>query len=307
MRVKGAGKREAGALRAPVLPTCSLVPARTPAVSATRALQKPVGTSVGRNYARAPMNAASACLYSLGYTLLMSERAVLAALRTGSDQTVRDHAFTWATNLCATCGVQVHSEGVESVDWSRPLIVMCNHQSLFDIPVVMVGLNRPFGFVTKKELFRIPAFGNAMHRLGCVEIDRRRAASARGALQDAAQRVQDGNSLVVFPEGTRGKLGELLPFKKGPFFLLQAAKVPALPVAMIGTHRVLPKGSLRVRPSEVLVRVGRLVECEGETTQAREAVRVQVREQIEQMMPLRLTRSAWEAGPSARARRCTNR
>lgn len=194
----------------------------------------------------------------------MSELAVVRSVFQRSDVPVREVALAWGKNLCRDCRIEVKTSALDTVDWSQPLVVLSNHQSLVDIPVILAGIGRPFGFVTKKELFRIPAFGTAMVRLGCVEIDRRDRDSARQSLAEAARSVREGASIVAFPEGTRSADGSLLPFKKGPFYLIQQSGVGAVPIALRGTREVLPRGSLQPRAGTVELRVGTPLRCEDD-------------------------------------------
>jgi 1-acyl-sn-glycerol-3-phosphate acyltransferase len=219
------------------------------------------------------MHPAAGTLFTLSYTFAMSERAVLASMLQGSDQVVRDVALRWARNLCKYNGVRVHVDGLQRVAWEQPLVIVSNHQSHFDIPVIMAGVGRPLGFLTKRELFRIPAFGLAMRKLGCVAIDRDDKAGARASVELAARRVREGAQLVVFAEGTRSDDGMLQPFKKGPFYLIQEAGVQAVPVALVGTHQVAAKHTYRVHSADVYVRIGEPIVCDGNSAQARAQLR----------------------------------
>lgn len=223
-------------------------------------------------------------LRAFAYTLGMSELAVARSVLQRSDAPVRDVALAWGQGLCRQCGIEVRARGLDQFDWSQPAVVLSNHQSLVDIPVILAGIGRPFGFVSKKELFGIPAFGTAMIRLGCVEIDRRDRDSARQSLSAAARRVRDGGSIVAFPEGTRSADSGLLPFKKGPFYLVQQSGVCAVPIALRGTRDILPRGSLQPRPGTVELRVGTPLRCEDDSPQARDRLRSQTHEQILQML-----------------------
>jgi len=224
------------------------------------------------------MHPAAASLYGLGYTLLMSRRALVQARRSSSREAVGAVALHWAQTLCQRCGVHVVAEDLQRIDWNQNLVVAANHQSLFDIPVLLTALGRAFGFLTKRELFRIPAFGQAISQLGCVSIDRSDRTSASEAISSAAERVREGASLVVFPEGTRSADGQLGAFKKGPFYLVQEAGVPVVPVALVGTGRVLHKHGVLVNPAEVTVRAGEPLRCADNTVSAREALRSSVRD-----------------------------
>ncbi len=223
-------------------------------------------------------------LGSFAYTFAMSELALARAMLQRSDDPVRQVTPDWGPGLCRRCGIEVRTQGLDHFDWSQPVVVLSNHQSLVDIPVILAGIGRAFGFVTKKELFRIPAFGQVLVRLGCVEIDRRDRDSARQSLAEAARSVREGASIFAFPEGTRSADGALLPFKKGPFYLIQQSGVAAVPIALRGTRDILPRGSLRPSPGVVELRVGRPLRCADDSAQARDDLRTQAYEQILEML-----------------------
>jgi 1-acyl-sn-glycerol-3-phosphate acyltransferase len=224
--------------------------------------------------------------FTLSYTFVMSERALLASAVRGNEA-VKGTALQWSRTMCSRCDVQVHAAGVDRVQWDRPLVIVSNHQSHFDIPVIMAGLGRAFGFLTKSELFRVPAFGRVLHKLGCVSIDRHNKGSARSALLEGARRVRDGAQLVVFPEGTRTPDGTLQPFKKGPFYLIQEARVAAVPIAVTGTYDVLRKHERVVHPGQVWIDVGHPVQVDNESLEARERLRVRMHTVIGEMLAAR--------------------
>ncbi|MBI4700101.1 MAG: 1-acyl-sn-glycerol-3-phosphate acyltransferase [Deltaproteobacteria bacterium] len=226
------------------------------------------------------MRSARRTLFAMSYTLAMSRRALVAARRERSAEAVRRTAVEWADTLCERLGVRVRAEGIDAVDWDRPLVVMSNHQSLIDVPVIVSGLGRAFGFLAKKELFRVPFFGRAMTGLGCVCIDRGDATSAHRSIAAAGAQVRAGSSIIVFPEGTRGPGGRLLPLKKGPFYLVQAASVPIVPLGLSGTGRVLSRNGLLIYPGEVRLRVGAPLACAGDSAEAREELRARTREAL---------------------------
>lgn len=215
--------------------------------------------------------------FTLSYTLAMSGKALVASALHGTDG-VREVAYEWASGLCRACDVRVRTEGLERLDLSRPLVIASNHQSHADVPCIMMAMGRSFGFLTKKELFRVPVFGPAMLRLGCVSIDRKDPERARVSIAHAAERVRAGASIVVFPEGTRGSGGQLGPFKKGAFHLVQEAKVPMVPIAVLGTSRIMSKTGMLAYGGDVVVRIGAPIVCEDGTTEAREALISKVRE-----------------------------
>src|SRR5215471_10042517 len=144
--------------------------------------------------------------FCLTFTLIMSEAAVASSLLDRSGDTTRRFARFWGTTLCRTCGIRVAARGGERVDWERPLIVMANHQSYVDIPVLYAALPVPFGMLAKRELFRLPLFSAAMRSMRCVSIDRNNRRQSFESLRQAAEQVQHGSSIVIFPEGTRNAL-----------------------------------------------------------------------------------------------------
>jgi 1-acyl-sn-glycerol-3-phosphate acyltransferase len=159
----------------------------------------------------------------------------------------------WARVLLAAAGVQVRYHHLERLRLHPACIFIANHQSMVDIWAMIRVLPAPTRFVAKRELFRIPVFGWALAASGCIPIDRRDRAEAIRSLRRAANRIRAGRPVVLYPEGTRSRDGRLQPFKKGAFHLALAAGVPVVPVAITGSFRVLPPGSLRVTPGPVEV------------------------------------------------------
>src|SRR5439155_6119917 len=160
------------------------------------------------------------------------------------------------TNLCRVCGIEVTTRGGDDVRWSEPLIVMANHQSYVDIPVLYAAMPEPFGMLAKQELFRVPVFSAAMRGMRCVPIDRDNRRQSFESLRQAADQMRSGQSIVVFPEGTRSEDGCIQELKKGPFYLAEMAKVPIVPVGIRGTRHSLAKDGIFVRSGQVHVAIG---------------------------------------------------
>jgi 1-acyl-sn-glycerol-3-phosphate acyltransferase len=216
-----------------------------------------------------------ATTFSLSFTLLMSEAAIASSLLDPSGATTRRYARFWGRTLCRTCGIRVSVRGGETVDWKKPLIVMANHQSYVDIPVLYASLPEPFGMLAKQELFQIPIFSAAMRAMRCVPIDRQNRRQSLDSLRHAAQQVQDGKSIVVFPEGTRSPDGYIHELKKGPFYLAEMARVPIVPVGIRGTRGSLPKNGVSIHEADVEVAMGSsIVPQRGQT--GRDRLRAQV-------------------------------
>jgi len=144
-------------------------------------------------------------------------------------------------------GVRVQQLGLENLDLTRPYIYMCNHVSNLDPPVVIGWLPQRTSVMAKRELFRIPILGRAMRMASVVPIDRRNKDAAITSVRAAADVLRSSLSMVVFPEGTRSPDGHLLPFKKGPFYMASETGAPIVPVTVLNTDKMLPKGAFRLR------------------------------------------------------------
>jgi 1-acyl-sn-glycerol-3-phosphate acyltransferase len=173
---------------------------------------------------------------------------------------------TWARLLLFLSGARVRVEGGERVDWSRPVILVANHQSWFDVFALAAYLPARFRFVAKQELARIPVFGRAWRACGHISVDRGDRGQAIASLEEAGGRIRDERLAVIFfPEGTRSPDGRLRAFKKGAFVLALQTGVPVIPVGIAGSRAIMPKGSFRIRPGEIRVRVGDPLPVEGLT------------------------------------------
>ncbi len=178
----------------------------------------------------------------------------------GSGRTIHSIARAWAHTTLFLLGIKVEASGLENVPRDRPVIFACNHASQMDILALYIGLPVQFRFVVKEELFRIPLLGVAMKAAGYVPINRSGGKAAIRSLQEAARRIREGTSVVIFPEGTRSADGRLAEFKPGGFMLASKSGCPIVPVAISGSHDVLPKGSSLCRPGTIRIDIGRPIE-----------------------------------------------
>jgi 1-acyl-sn-glycerol-3-phosphate acyltransferase len=155
---------------------------------------------------------------------------------------------SWSRRLLEQARVQLNVSGKENIPQEETFVVMSNHQSLYDIPVIFQVLERRVRMVTKQELFRVPGWGRAMRDSGFVPVDRGNRHSAMSSLKLAEKALDAGTNIWIAPEGTRSPSGELLPFKKGGFFLASAAHRRILPVSISGTRDVLAARAWTVHP-----------------------------------------------------------
>ena len=187
----------------------------------------------------------------------------------------------WSRRVLRGAGTPVVVDGYEKIPVGGPVIYASNHSSMFDIWALSATLPGSIRFVAKQELARIPLLGQAMVAAGHVTIDRTNRARAMEAYAKAARTIREmGVSVVVFPEGTRSRSGELGPFKNAPFGLAITAQVPLVPVYVHATFRILPKGAWRLRPMPIQLLIGEPIATAGLTLDDREALRDQVRAAI---------------------------
>lgn len=162
---------------------------------------------------------------------------------------VASHLFT-----CAWCYMyifanplwRVRFEGRDRLPWRGPAVIVSNHLSLIDI-LVLSGLYRPFKWVSKSSIFRVPFIGWNMSLNGYVPLTRGATDSVRRMMARCRELLAQGNPVLLFPEGTRSADGKLQPFRDGAFRMAKAAGVPVIPVALSGTHETLPKHGFVLR------------------------------------------------------------
>ncbi len=187
----------------------------------------------------------------------------------------------WSRLILSLSGVRVTVTGAKNFPRDRPVVILSNHQGAFDIPVLQAFIPAQFRWVAKRSLFKIPLIGWAMGLAGYIAIDRENAASAYKSMEDAAGYIKEGTSVLIFPEGTRSRGGELLPFKKGAFLIAEKSGMDIVPVGIKGTKGIMEKGSLFIRPGGVLLNIGRPFQSKG--LEANELRRVS-REEIEKLL-----------------------
>jgi len=191
----------------------------------------------------------------------------------------------WGRAMVRLAGVRVTLEGATREKLDRPLVVVANHQSWFDVFVLGGFLPGRARFVAKEELRRIPLFGAAWETCGHIRVNRGDRAEAVRSLNEAGVRIRDQRlNVILFPEGTRSPDGQLLPFKKGAFVLAIQTGVPVLPVGISGSRAVMAKGSFGIRPGEIRVRVGEPIPVEGLTTADRDQLLARARTEILALM-----------------------
>jgi 1-acyl-sn-glycerol-3-phosphate acyltransferase len=181
-------------------------------------------------------------------TLAVSAPTVSDALRGRLTREVCDERLeTWASRVVRNAEIVLTVHGREHLAPGQAYVLMSNHQSHMDVPVLYHVLGANLRMIAKKELFELPLFGRAMREAGFVEVDRKNRQRAIASLETAKEHLAAGTHIWVAPEGTRSKTGELLPFKKGGFVLAIDTGAPVLPITIVGTREILRAKGVRSR------------------------------------------------------------
>ena len=186
----------------------------------------------------------------------------------------------WSWLILKTGGIRVRVEGLEHVDPNQTLIFCANHPSAMDIPILFVHLPVQFRFVAKRELFMLPFVGWHLRRAGHIPVDRGRPREALKSFDQAAAKVQEGCSVVLFPEGSRSRTGELGAFKAGTFYLAIRAGVPVVPITLNGTRHVHKPDTYHVRSGQTEMIIHLPIPTAGLTVDDVDALSARVREKI---------------------------
>ncbi|WP_166209551.1 lysophospholipid acyltransferase family protein [Cognatiluteimonas telluris] len=219
-------------------------------------------------------------VFTLAWTAGWICLALLVRLLGARRLPLRMAARCWAPGLLGGAGARLDVAGLEGVDWSRPLVLVANHQSVIDACALFRVVPTPLRFVLKQEMTRMPFVGWYARCMGMVFIERGSARSSPQRLREAVELVRGGAQLCAFPEGTRSRDGSVGPFKGGVLQVAIAAGVPVVPVAISGSGAVLPSAGFRVRPGTIRLRFGTPIATTGLQVEDRNRLARQAREAV---------------------------
>jgi 1-acyl-sn-glycerol-3-phosphate acyltransferase len=177
------------------------------------------------------------------------------------DELIHTEPQKWASGIMKRTKSEVSISGLENLP-AGPALLVSNHEGNFDIPVLLSSISKPFGFISKKEVKKLPIIPIWMEEMNCVFLDRTDRRSALKSIQDTADKLKDDHSILIFPEGTRSKGEGIGEFKAGFIRIAKEAGVPIVPIAIHGTSDIMEKNNNRVVPANVTVSILPPVEAE---------------------------------------------
>jgi 1-acyl-sn-glycerol-3-phosphate acyltransferase len=172
-------------------------------------------------------------------------------------------ARTWARCLVTLSGAEVTVTGEENIPKDREVVFIGNHQGNFDIPLLLGYVNKPMGFIAKIEITKMPIIHTWMKYLYCVFMDREDIRQSVTAINEGIDNLKKGHSIVIFPEGTRGKGNPTGEFKQGSFKLATKSQAPIIPITMKGTYKLFEANKGKIKPAKVEIIISPAVETRG--------------------------------------------
>jgi 1-acyl-sn-glycerol-3-phosphate acyltransferase len=209
------------------------------------------------------------------YTIVLGTLSVAASLIERGGRFAHGCARLWSRLILLTTGVRVRASGVERLSPDASYVLASNHQSIYDIPIIFGTLPLQLRIVAKASLGRVPFLGWHLRRTGHVLVQRDHPGA--GVFKRMAALVGGGVSLLVFPEGTRSRDGQVARFKGGPFLIAIDAGLPIVPVSIGGSRHVMLKGRLMTCPGAVTLTVHHPISTEGLTREDARALADRVR------------------------------
>lgn len=188
-------------------------------------------------------------------TLLKVKHLDAIGETTEHDRITAKTARNWALSLLKLAGVTVTVTGQEKIADQNPFLFVSNHQGNFDIPILLGHIDQPKAFIAKIELLKLPMIRTWMKHMKCVFIDRSDVRQSLKVINQAADYLKAGYSMVIFPEGTRSKGGNLGEFKAGSLKLAVKAGVPVVPIAINGSYKIMEQNGFRIKPSHVNITI----------------------------------------------------
>jgi 1-acyl-sn-glycerol-3-phosphate acyltransferase len=170
------------------------------------------------------------------------------------DTLIQETPKKWSETIMKMTGSKVEVRGNHNLP-EGPVLIVANHEGDFDIPLLLGFLNKPFGFISKIEVKKVPVLSKWMDVMNCVYLDRKDRRQAVRSIREGVKRLKEGHSILIFPEGTRSKGGPIGEFKSGSLRLAKDAGVPIVPVSIEGTADVFEKNGRLIKPANITLTI----------------------------------------------------
>jgi 1-acyl-sn-glycerol-3-phosphate acyltransferase len=237
-------------------------------------------------------------LYLLLGSVLFGSLSILVSWIPPRGNSVFLMARLWSILLLKASCLRVRVSSEADLDPKASYVLLSNHQSLFDIPVLLSTVPGQVRMMAKRSLFRIPIFGWGLAFGGFIPIDRGDRSTAKQSFSSALAKIKNGTSILLFPEGTRALTDTLLPFQRGGFLIAMKTGLPIVPVGIRGTRAVQHKGSWVIRPNPIEVRYGAPIDIAQYGMRRKKELIAEVRARIAELAGLEVGTEEEAAGSS---------
>jgi 1-acyl-sn-glycerol-3-phosphate acyltransferase len=166
------------------------------------------------------------------------------------DILIQETPKKWSETIMKMTGSEVEVRGEQNLP-NGPVLFVSNHEGDFDVPLLLGFVNKPFGFISKIEVKKVPVLSKWMDVMNCVYLDRKDRRQAVRSIREGVKSLKEGHSILIFPEGTRSKGGPIGEFKSGSLRLAKDAGVPIVPISIKGTADVFEKNGRMIKPAKI--------------------------------------------------------
>ena len=203
-------------------------------------------------------------------TIYYAIKTIIILKLTKNPKTFYKDCKVWSSILLKISGIKLKVEGAENIKINENYVFVANHSSLYDIPVVMLGIPNKIKIIYKEELEKIPIFGAGLKASPFISVKRSDPQNAMKSIESAIKSVQGDSSVLVFPEGTRSEDGEIQEFKRGAFMLATRSNKQIVPISIIGTTQILPSKSKIINSGNVRLIIEKPIFLENELNRQEE-------------------------------------
>jgi 1-acyl-sn-glycerol-3-phosphate acyltransferase len=230
------------------------------------------------------VNFVQAISLALVCTLLIPPALLVRLLTRRAEPSLWMARHLWAPIIIGGGLSRLRVSGLENVNPARPTLVVCNHQSYADIPILYRAFPLPLHFIGKSELSSIPLIGAFGKAVGTIFVDRSTRRRATAGISELSEALARGEWTVSFPEGTRSHDGKVAPFSSGTFASAISVGADILPICIVGSNRMLRRGGFRVRPTSMEVRIGEPVSTHGLSAEDRQSLASASRNAVQNLL-----------------------